>query len=344
MKIAIVGALWANNYGDVLLAKLLKDKLVSLGHSIILPNATTKIRNELDLGNVNHTYLNDVDYVLFCGGGYFSEPPGNSVKWALSRTRALFKYAVWCKAKKIPYSIIGVGAGPLNSFFSRFIVRRVCIGSEIVLARDTISYDTIKGLSPKIKLEQVSDLVLSLKDLYEDIDSKSRKTDTKRKIGIHITCNASDVIIPILNYIESHFDEYDFTLIEDNPGEYQRLCTAYPNVKSLLKNKLEYSSVDQFTIGISNFDAVITSKLHVGIVAAAFNKVICSLPYHAKVERLYSDLGRSELVLNRFEDKNEISAHIEECLKSQPVSIPEELIASSRRIWHYIDAEFGGGE
>ena len=144
MNIAIVGALWTSNFGDVLLAKLLKDKLESLGHSVIMPNASDNVKKESEL--LNEKFLiSDSDFVLFCGGGYFSEPPGNSFKWAASRYRALFRYATYCKVKKIPYSIIGVGAGPINSFLAKKVISHVCSGADSILLRDCLTVGFFKA-------------------------------------------------------------------------------------------------------------------------------------------------------------------------------------------------------
>ncbi|KKA44116.1 polysaccharide pyruvyl transferase family protein [Salinivibrio sp. KP-1] len=337
MKIAIIGALWTSNFGDVLLAKLLKDKLVMLGHSVIMPNASNSVKNEAGLEEEKFK-ISESDCILFCGGGYFSEPPGNSFKWAISRYKSLFKYATYCKIKKIPYSIIGVGAGPINSFVARKVISHVCSGAENILLRDNESIKAIKNLNQNYNLIEVSDLVLSINDIYE-LGPVYNSVD---KIGVHLTLNGREQIKPILKYVKENKNSYDFYLIEDNPGEYDRLCYEYTDIKELFADKyITYKSIDEFVSQIHSFDMVITSKLHVGIVAAALNKKVCSLPYHAKVKRLYDEFDRSDVVLEDFHNPSRIYAHVSNCYESEPITIPSKMLEKSRKINMFIEEKFG---
>jgi polysaccharide pyruvyl transferase WcaK-like protein len=62
------------------------------------------------------------------------------------------------------------------------------------------------------------------------------------------------------------------------------------------------------------------------------NKRICSLPYHAKVERLYDSFGRDDLCLAKSLSNNEISQHLMSCEKSKEVVIPDWILNNSRKI------------
>jgi polysaccharide pyruvyl transferase WcaK-like protein len=336
MRIAIVGALWASNFGDVLLAKIIKCQLVGLGHEIIMPNASEQVKSEVGLGLESFS-LSNSDLLIFCGGGYFSEPPGNSLKWVVSRYKALFKYATYCQLKGIPYDIIGVGAGPVNSRLARFIISHVCSKADSILLRDKISVDTIKGINPNLEIKEVSDLVLSINDTYKlDPPCNARK-----KIGVHLTLNADAQIGPILTFIHKNETKVDFYLIEDNPGEYKRIVNKYPIIETLFDNKvLSYTGVDEFIYSLNTLDILITSKLHVGIIGAALNKVVCSMPYHAKVKRLYEELGRSELVLDDFDSNSKIEKHLNNCINSEPITIPQLMIEKSRLIVEHINKKY----
>ena len=56
---------------------------------------------------------------------------------------------------------------------------------------------------------------------------------------------------------------------------------------------LPYESPDAFTAVIGALDAIATTQLQVGIVAAAFDVPVLSLARHPKTERLWRQLGAS---------------------------------------------------
>lgn len=333
-KIVVVGALWTSNFGDVLLARLFKEKLESLGCKVSFPNASKSVLEELNHREPNFT-LKEADYLIFCGGGYFSEPPGNSFKWALSRYKLLFKYATQCRFFNIPYSILGVGAGPINSFLAKFMIKHVCKGAETIALRDNISVNTIKSLTNRNDIVLVADYVMKM----AQPDKKDFRKNNKRLVGFHLTINGNNIINPAIRFLEAYSDNITPYFIEDHKGEFERVTEQYPKLKSIFKqNVYKYEGVDSFIEHISTLDVVITSKLHVGIVAATLNKSICSLPYHAKVERLYEELGRSELFYNQFCNSEGVFKHLVFALNSEPVHIPDAIINRSKNIDDTIEA------
>lgn len=329
-KIAIVGALWTPNFGDVLLAKLLKEQLESLGCQVSLLNSHDKIKQELMLTE-RVERISDYDCLFFCGGGYFSEPPGNSYKWALSRYKLLFKYSTLCKLNKIPYYIVGVGAGPIKSFLAKAVIKHVCSGAKVIALRDKESIEAIASLAPKSNLIEVADYVLSMKD---KLSLKIIDTGVF-KIGVHITVNGKKNIPAILKYLENtrKLSTKQVYFIEDHPGEFERLSLIYPDIKIIFgQNVMSYVSVDRFIHDMNELDYVITSKLHVGIVAAVLEKKICSLPYHAKVERLYQSLKREDLCLTDLSCDDNIIDHLKACEASENVEVPMDIKNKSRKI------------
>lgn len=196
---------------------------------VIMPNASDKVKRESGLLEENFS-VSEADILLFCGGGYFSEPPGNSIKWALSRYKLLFKYASYCKIKKIPYSILGVGAGPINSNLARYIIKHVCKGADVIALRDHISVNTISKLVPNSNIVEVSDYVLSLRDKIH-LDKEDLSHD---KIGFHITVNGEKYIPAVIEYLKGLEDKSNIYFIEDHPGEFIRVSEKYQDVKDLL--------------------------------------------------------------------------------------------------------------
>ncbi|MBY8155782.1 polysaccharide pyruvyl transferase family protein [Vibrio fluvialis] len=326
-KIAIVGALWTPNFGDVLLGKLFKNAFELKKCEVGIFNASEPVLREM-AGKGKPFSFKEADHVIFCGGGYFSEPPGNSYKWALSRYKLLFKYATLCQLYGIKYSILGVGAGPINSFLAKKVIKHVCKGAQTIALRDPTSVSAISNLLPNKDIIEVADYVLSLKDKME-----LKEYEDKNSIGFHITINGNSYIPGVIEYVKEVKETNSVFFIEDHPGEFNRVSNKYPEVKNIFENNiLFYKDVDNFINDINSLSYVVTSKLHVGIVASALGKKVCSMPYHAKVKRLYESFGRDDLCLSTVDSTNQVVRHLRYCMTSEPITVPHELIMKSRKI------------
>jgi polysaccharide pyruvyl transferase WcaK-like protein len=62
-------------------------------------------------------------------------------------------------------------------------------------------------------------------------------------------------------------------------------------------NSPGYNGIDDLMERIADCDTIITSKLHVGIVASALGRKVISLPVHPKTSRFYEDLSLKEFCL-----------------------------------------------
>lgn len=327
-RIAIVGALWTSNFGDVLLAKLFVEGLRKNGCEVSLPNASKEVKSAVGVCGDEFS-LAEADGVVFCGGGYFSEPPYRWSRWALSRYKLLYRYATYCKLVKKPYWILGVGAGPIRSPLSKLFIRHVCLGAEVVAVRDAVSVEAIRGVAG-IEPVKVADYALSLKERI----TESR--EVKGRVGIHITKNGHRSIPGLLEYLSSR-KELDIYFVEDHVGEYEKVVSVFPEIETIcLGGVIKYRNVESFINSINELEYVVTNKLHVGIVGCALGKKVCSLPYHEKVERFYHEIGRPELHFSEFDSKSDYMAHLDRFFNSESVQLPIDLLRRARDIDNYI--------
>lgn len=314
-KILMIGAFSRPNFGDVLLGRLFHDLFVEKGYDVYFAFNSNAVIKECDYKKANFSTFLKVDYAFYVGGGYLSEPPGNVTRWAISRYVKLFFIGDLLKLLFKKYSIIGVGAGPINGFFSKFLIKRLVAKAEHVIVRDSLSKATLNNLIINKDIDVGADLVLNLNQLLYI----QKKEIPQKKIGLHLSPNRDDINIIILNF----FKDEDAWIIEDHSGTLSSLIKKYPIISEKYLNRLiDYKGHEDFIDVINDFEFVLTSKLHVGIVSAVLGKRICSLPYHKKVLRFYEDIGRADLCLDGNGYGNDkLLIHIEYCLSADSVTL-----------------------
>lgn len=317
-NIAMFGALWTRNFGDVLLADLFKAQVESSGATAIFPTASEQVCKDLKTERGGVKSLIKSDAYLFFGGGYLSEPPKRVLKWAVSRYFRIFFYADLCRLLGKKYYVIGVGAGPCTSRITRFLFKRFCSNAKDIVVRDDESYKTLRGIGVKNGITVACDFALKVKNKnFLRVENKVEKT------ALHLTSKQPLLNDEIINYFLGN-SEFDLWFVEDHPGEFERVCAVNKELVSLVGDRVvRYSSHNSFVETIGNFDFVVTSKLHVGIISAALGKKICSFPYHGKVINFYNSIDRSDLC---FQDKSTgVEEHIKKCRNSLKVTLPENV-------------------
>jgi Uncharacterized conserved protein len=128
-------------------------------------------------------------------------------------------------------------------------------------------------------------------------------TGTRKLIGIHLTRQAmanpgGNLILAQVKKLLS-VPHYRLVFFNDQRGtagasateqQYREFfgpdCTLVP-----------YTTIDKLLGLLNACDLVMTSKLHVGIVAAARAKPVLAFPYHLKTQRFYKQIGRPDLCL-----------------------------------------------
>lgn len=318
VKVVVIGALWANNFGDVLLAKILSESLARNGIAPKSPFLHDIFIREAGISRASLRDIWSADYVIFMGGGYLSEPPINIHRWAVSRYFRIFVWGDLCRVLGKPYSILGVGAGPCASPVTRVFVRRLCGGAERVIVRDVRSSEELVDIGVKRAISVAADHALTVKVRSGDSNGQSAR------IGFHLSARVPALIDAMFNLSDEAFSGKEVWYIEDHPGELRKLAVINSDLKEFFGARiLSFRSCDDFMDGLSTLEFVVTSKLHVGVVACSLGMRVCSIPYHPKVRRFYSDIGRPELCYSGdLEDWRGIMRHIEFCLHAEPVTVP----------------------
>ena len=149
--LAIHGAYYDNNFGDLLLLKIFENwAIAATGDQIAYPLVPGREQSRFS------TYFPDAAYglgqrrswngLIYGGGGHFGEPDASSRKgykgyrsWSLRFFLRHVLPAELCIRQGIPYAIAGVGVGPLSNPVVRRQVQRIFRHAAVVSVRDAES-------------------------------------------------------------------------------------------------------------------------------------------------------------------------------------------------------------
>jgi len=313
MQVALHGSYYAENFGDVLLLALFNKWIRQAvpGCRVALPAALPEIRTHVGADPIGPTAgLLSSDVLIFGGGGYFGEPPEGARNWALHFIRRHGSVGLAFAARRRPFAIIGVGAGPLSNAVARMVALRLFKRADVVAVRDeeSKSYLVDYGVDEnEIAITADAALTLTVDDIpgeaFEYVDRLVEPAPASRWIGVHLSGSAAHerslaVLREGIIEYSRRYPEIGVVLLADSKGQDQRSnieilskalhcpCVMAPYVNPWIVSAL-----------LARIDLVITTKLHVGIVASALGKPVLSFPKHWKTPRFFRQLGASERCL-----------------------------------------------
>jgi hypothetical protein len=302
--VVVHGSYFINNFGDTLLIKLLCDRVAQyVGKDNVRLATKGMLAEQVSIGYpiIDETEINDVSDVFYSGGGYFGEPDVNWLrKWRWS-IRNYRRHFAWSKSfSQAKLHIIGVGVGPIENVFYRYLVGNFFCRCETILVRDNKSLDFCIKYFPDLNKPDVCvDLALGTPNLNL----------VKNKVTIHLDSSDNEVIFQVLTYLKNKLSLHGVskvTIVFDNNISFNE-----KNIKkytSELENAgyttsefefIEYEDYDSFISILSSSNLVITSKLHAGIVTISQRGKVIAIPNHSKTLRLYSQLSLSDYCIER---------------------------------------------
>ncbi|MBM6949113.1 polysaccharide pyruvyl transferase family protein [Mordavella massiliensis] len=299
-----------DNFGDYLLFAKVRNEIKKCDNSINVYSANiSPFYNEfVDYKPLKRKEdIKCIDCAILAGGGYFGEPKQYRLYWNI---RMLFRHArVAYKfiKRKIPYSIIGVGVGPLSYKFSQKIVKKIFDNAKIISVRDAESREYLRKYGVKKKIEVVPDWVMAcgydeiIKDEYKDI-----REEYKNKILIHLASKNKGKDSPIeiiIQDIRKLAKEYgkQFLIITDQAdssnSQIERAKQLKDKLKDIHVDLYEYHNPYELIKIIQSAECVLTDKLHVGIVATRLGVPAFSVAGQVKIHRFYKQIGREEFCI-----------------------------------------------
>ena len=362
-KLIIHGCYANNNFGDLLLHDIMSAYL-SKQYPVetVCPWVHRRQRGRL-LGSSGRGVRGCVGAAaaVFGGGGYLNDRNGDR-----TGMRRLLRYSLpsllW-RATRTPYVSGGVGAGPLVSSAGARRVRSVCRGAAAIAVRDEASRDVLVRVGVKAEdIEVTADLVMLLTPEDLPIDAVGRASELigprvagQIRLGIHLESLARDgsrieqVIREIASRLGTGTQIQPIWITDTNRST--RLAQRVQAIAKQYLPSLRYlSRQDHWTTAalINELDAVITSKLHVGITAWAMGVPACGFSSHPKSKRFYQQVGRSAFQADTDEAQPQVVGDWVELLQTdfeafgrEDVTIRPLLRERARRNFQIIDEHIG---
>jgi len=340
-RIAIHGCYNSANFGDLLLLDLMAMH-IERTHGIrsVCPWIAPSQRDEI--AAVPGRGLRDcfgLDAAVFGGGGYFGDAGGRTGR------RRLLRYsvpaAIW-RFTRVPYVVVGVGAGANPSPTGMRRLRAICAGARAVCPRDEESRDIlVKGGVDPARLEVTADLVLGMSrdELPQRACEEAARLlgledgrHRRRRIGLHLPLVGRDAefmeaaMSAVLAALEGR-DDVEAIWLSDHGTDHleiarQRCTGRIPHLR-FIERQDHWTTVAL----IAGLDGVLTSKLHVGITAWAMGVPACGFSTHSKSTRLYRQIGRSGFQMMAGPDAGPLTEWLRLCADDLDAFSAEDPIA-----------------
>lgn len=333
-SISVHCSYFGDNYGDTLFVVEMLKFLESTGvdaQDVCLPFASERVVSQVGLVKKGFVNFLRSEKVIFAGGGYFGEPSKGKLFWNL---RFLLRHGVVILGslllnKKV--IVTGVGVGPISSSINRFLIRSLFNRATRVLVRDKDSLAfSVNTLGVK-KCELSSDPIIS-----SAINTKfiTQNKDIKN-VGIHLPMLVDSVALQTMAKELKHLqDKYNF--------QYVVFLDFYkPNFNNLIEKHLvqlnvrytnfQYDGVKSLSTTLGNFDFVITTKLHVGIVTTSYGIPAFSLYVHTKTPKYYNLIKKGNWCKAFYDfEEGDFERFINSIKNDIVVNIPKDVINSSK--------------
>lgn len=302
--IAVHGAVYGRNFGDVIIQRLLATNLARhTGLGVCFPFGSREFLADVarspEIRPVfSHSRNDPVVAACWGPGGYFGERPFNVAEWHRRLETFHGQFLHYIKERAIPSAVFGVGVGPLSSNPSIRLVEDALNTARCVFVRDKAAYDHA------ISFGVAADRLMITPDAIFLLEAASQRkaSHPKKRIGLHPADISRSRPAEILRLIEevgafAKNNSVECYLLADGPNQHTRqtLDYAYAQIPGL--TAIAYSSPDQLIHVMSQMDCTITTKLHVGLCTLALGALPVALYEHPKVLDQYSELGIAEQCL-----------------------------------------------
>lgn len=305
-NILLHASYFANNFGDVFLWDIIKDIIAQEApeYNLYYANIPTDLVKFYDPEKrmSRATRAQPLRIALFSGGGYLTPPSKGKLKWHL---RNFFRHRravdLACGAERVAF--LGVGVGRLAYSPLGWLLRRIP-QSSIVTAwlRDSASSYHFRELFPETPTSNVDDLVFA--HLSATYDRNITVRPSVQRLGLHVDLSGMSpekqrILFQAIDTLNEAFlgEVVLFTDCESPNAKHTR-----QELVRRLKHKpteiVFQGKCDTFLTDIVRCSYIITTKLHVGICAAACRVPVLSIPAHPKTPRFYSKIGMPHAIAN----------------------------------------------
>lgn len=280
-------------------------------------------------------------FVLISGGSFWNNKEFSSD--AKTRLKRFVLPALIYQLLGKPVYILGVGGGSVDTLWLRKLMVHVLNRAKVVTFRDEHTKKVFTDYGVKNKVIVTADTMLVVKKEmlgpFEENSKLQQAADGRKRILLHIpdgqyanTCVAEKTIPALVRFLTEHTDYY-LVLSHDNKintssevrRHEERIRTALTQAHIDFYD-YHYHDCWQMCSLIGEMDCVITSKLHVGVIACALDKCVVAFPVHReKTDNFYQMIGESERCMNMKNLDVELAYKQINIYHDKPVHISDEL-------------------
>lgn len=221
--------------------------------------------------------IREADLVILGGGGLFVDTESRLAPWIWAAQ------ANACRALRTPYLIYGQSVGPLKSWTSRFLTKRVFRSAKAIHVRD--------GASHRLLLDWGISATLGSDPALSWLQEERKKTEKKPVLLVALrlwpgvdTLTWNQILKPIQDFAAKK--KWKPILISmDSRSEEERAA-----LRTLDFELFEPTSASMAFEGFQRAQMAVIMRLHAGIFALAAGLPILALPYSTKVSALFESL------------------------------------------------------
>ncbi|MGT2932807.1 polysaccharide pyruvyl transferase family protein [Streptococcus catagoni] len=346
-RIILHGAtdLGSSNYGDFLYGYFIYHHILEnfKEYDVYFYNPSAYFKKYITLENIdNNSKIRNADKLIYIPGGYFGE--GHKAKFK-ENLMQFYRFMIVglkavCLSKDI--IIIGIGAGPIKSFLMKNSIKLIGGKAQAISVRDKESLEALETIGVQTN-GNYFDMMLAYN--FSEVLAKTNlnlKFDSKKKyllVHYNHSVEARDKFAIAVNQFKKENPDYELIVSADSI--LQKEVELFENFKKQLDFDVSHFIYDDpfmFTKLLTKVDMVLTTKLHVGVIASMFNKsVVCVAEHPGKSFRYYHKISEAERCLNLYDvEASEIASKLQ-MFQNIPINISEELYTKTKEHWKVLD-------
>lgn len=246
------------------------------------------------------TSLSKSDILIYIPGGYFGQSHKSRFIDNMIQFVRFMPVGIKAVFRSIKIGIIGIGAGPIVSPLLKYPIKMIGKKAEVLCVRDIESYNALKELGLNNVVE-FSDLILALNlnrlsKITKQVVDICDKCKGKKILFVHYNHSllARDIFAQLLDVFVAENSEYQLVVGSDCLLSYEN--EYYSEFSKKVRQEcihFIYDSPYEMIALLGKVDAVLTCKLHVGVVATMLNKpVVCFAEHPEKTMRYYRQINQ----------------------------------------------------
>ncbi|MBU7007224.1 polysaccharide pyruvyl transferase family protein [Phosphitispora fastidiosa] len=342
LSILLHGSYNGSNYGDILLAWLIKNIIEEEGVNCILNNASSYFHRILGKSGehpLRHN-LKGVDGVIFGGGGYLTTKKIGIRGYKLLLLTHLVPM-LEAKRRNIPYAIVGVGSGPIHDPILQRISKYALNNAKLIILRNQESRDYLRKYNVTNGIKVTADLALAytpnMIKIEDDIQAERLLATLPKGLRVFLHVNLynphggiSDIErgceILVKELIKYAHDDENIVFIIGSDYESKQCNEINRTLHNMLPSKrsIVIQDYNPWTLSaiINRCDVIITTKLHVGIIATSFGKTVLSFSGDQKIKRFYEQINAGERCIElKSLERGDAYKQLKNFIYAEPINI-----------------------